>query len=362
MAKSDKLVAELQKKFGEKNIGMASDMKLLDKRVSTGSLYLDWATGGGFPLGRIVELYGPFSTGKTLLGLLTIAQAQQQGLQCALLDAEKSFDEKHAQRLGVDTDKLLITQISEGETVGDIAIKLIEAKIDVVFIDSVSSLVPLVEIAENMEKATIGLQARLMSKLMRKMTAVNKKTLVIFANQLRMKIGSYGNPETTSGGESLGYYASIRIDVRRGDWLIDEKDVEGKKEKVKVGQVVKFTVSKSKVGQPQIKGYFKYIYNPPVIDRYIELIALAARTKVITKRGSWFDVLGESFHGKTGLEDRLRADETFFNTLKTEVLTNGFRNENQSTGEDSDKGSGMGEGEPEQPETTEIEGDDETNN
>ena len=664
------LVAKLNKKFKKIIIGKASEMDLTQRKVSTGSVFLDYCIGGGFPLGRIVELYGTYGAGKTLISLMTIAEAQQQDIPCYIIDAEKSFDVEHAQNLGVDTDKLIITQIAEGETIFDILIQIAElGEESVIFVDSVSSLVPIYEATEGMDKQTMALQARIMSKGLRKLNNANSKSLIIFSNQIREKVGvTYGcihgetlvnfvggrsllietivenkiddnvycydevekkivtseiigwhnngkienekdfihlqtesikgggrfgltvtpeheifcnsrwtkaknveigdkllskykqlvngtykdfiygcligdahlaqnkntssfriqdnenkeymlwkkekiekiekiepfeyfahnrklsrystkyrqeftnlkkvvdrrdpmfmlnrysdlsmaiwimdesyydngsfhnryilsvyrfrkdkkklfeiskkleelgfnnsigsdarivftseatdrimkriykyvptcmgyklaekyknkyeefqlsntlryveqevmvvekryaskrqmrnknkydltikdysnymigginngvivhnSNETTSGGRALGHYASIRVEIRRGKFLMDD-------EKNRVGQIIKFKIDKNKVARPQLTGYFRYIYSPPTIDIYEEIIALSKITKVLKTRGAWLDVLGEQFHGSAALEERLRTDDKFFEELKHEVL------------------------------------------
>jgi recombination protein RecA len=336
MKKMEELIAKINKKFKTTIIGKANEMDLERAKISTGSAFLDYCTGGGFPLGRIVELYGTYGSGKTLISLMTIAEAQQQGLPCYVIDAEKSFDIKHAQNLGVDTDSLIIAQIAEGETIFDILIQIAElGEESVIFVDSVSSLVPIYEVEEGMDKQTMALQARIMSKGLRKLNNANSKSLIIFSNQIREKVGAYGNPETTSGGRALGHYASIRIEIRRGKFLLDD-------EKNKVGQIIKFKVDKNKVARPQLEGYFRYIYAPPAIDIYEEIIALSKISNVLNIKGSWIEVLGESFHGSPALEERLREDEVFFEALKHEVLHGTRpRGENTGTKSDNEEGSAM---------------------
>jgi len=317
--KIEKTINELNKSYGEGTIGRLKDMPTIEtERVSTGSPYLDWATGGGFPLGRTVELYGPFSSGKSLIALRTIVEFQKLGKQVAYLDSENAFDPAFAEVIGVNTKDLIISQISSGEEVFNIINKLLETEIALIVVDSVASLVPLYEEENEMEKQTMGLHARLMSRALRKITgkASKNKTLILFINQIREKPTAYGNPETTTGGRALGFYASLRVDVRRGELMEENKKI--------IGQHVKFKVTKSKVSPPFRDGYFIF-YHPDleskdkqvVFDDADELVSMLLIQKKIIRRGSIYDVLGQSFKGREELENEVRSNDKFKEELKT---------------------------------------------
>ena len=312
MTDLNKAILRINKKFGENTIGKIGKMPTIKvERISSGSPYLDNCIGGGWPLGKTIELYGPYSSGKSLIALRTIAQAQKLGKNCVYLDAENAFDPKFAKRLGVDIDKLVISQISAGEEIFDIVDILLESDVAVIVVDSVASLVPKYEIEESIEKQTMALQARLMSKALRKLTgkAAKNKTLIFFVNQIREKIGAYGNPEITSGGRALGFYASLRVEVRRGEFLTDNKR--------KIGQQVKFKVTKSKVCQPYRDGYFLFYYpdtkNPDseLFDTADELVSMLLIQDKIKRRGGYYDVLNKTFQGREELEQEIRTKPKF---------------------------------------------------
>jgi recombination protein RecA len=308
----DKVIFSINKKFGENTIGKISEMPTIKTaRISSGSPYLDWCTGGGFPLGRTIELFGPYSAGKSLVALRTIAEAQKQGLNCIYLDAENAFDPNFAKLLGVDVDNLVISQISAGEEIFDMIDMLLKSNVAVIVIDSVASLVPQYELDESIEKQTMALQARMMSKALRRLTskASKNKTLIFFINQIREKLGSYGNPEITAGGRALGFYASLRIEVRKGELLKDEKKI--------IGQVVKFKVTKSKICQPYRDGYFIFYHpnaqnpNLELFDTADELVSMLLIQGKIQRRGAYFDVAGKTFQGREELQKEIKDNPNF---------------------------------------------------
>ena len=274
----------------DKEYGKGAIMKLGDDKVEnvavipTGSIGLNYALGvGGYPRGRIIEIYGPESSGKTTLAIHAMAEVQKAGGIAAIIDAEHAFDRFYAEKLGVNTDELLIAQPDSGEQGLDIADELIRsAAVDLVVIDSVAALTPKAEIAGDMGDNKVGLQARLMSQALRKMTAsVNKTgTTVIFINQLREKIGvMFGNPETTTGGNALKFYASVRLDIRKTGQIKDGDQVKGNQVRVKV--------VKNKVAPPFKKAEFDLMFNEG-ISRIGELLDFAVATEVIKKSGSFF--------------------------------------------------------------------------
>lgn len=312
----------------DKDFGKGSVMKLGEKPnnqmevTSTGSLGLDVALGvGGFPKGRIIEIYGPESSGKTTIAIHTIAEAQKKGGICAIIDAEHAFDAAYATKLGVNVDELLISQPDYGEQALEIAERLIlSGALDVVVIDSVAALVPKSELEGDMGDSKMGLQARLMSQAMRKLTAGISRTncTCIFINQLREKIGvMFGNPETTTGGNALKFYASIRLDIRRIAQIKEGDVVKGNRTRVKV--------VKNKVAPPFRQAEFDILYGEGV-SKIGEIIDMAVEMNILTKSGSWFSY-GENKIGqgrdavKTFLNDNPEFSVEIENKIREELTS-----------------------------------------
>jgi len=293
----------------EKNFGKGSIMKLGSKEalnieaISTGSISLDMALGiGGLPQGRIIEIFGPESSGKTTLTLSTIAQAQKMGKTCAFIDAEHALDPVYAEKLGVNVNELLISQPDTGEQGLEIADTLTRSgAVDVIVIDSVAALVPKAELEGEMGDSHMGLQARLMSQALRKLTGSISKTncMVIFINQIRMKIGvMFGNPETTTGGNALKFYASVRLDIRRTGAIKEKDDVIGSSTRVKV--------VKNKVAPPFKQVEFEIMYGEG-ISKNGEIIDLGVKANIIEKAGSWFSYNSQRIgQGKENAKEYLR--------------------------------------------------------
>ncbi len=307
----------------EKSYGKGSIMKLGDRvvedvpSISSGSIGLDIAMGvGGYPKGRIIEIYGPESSGKTTLAIHAIAEAQKAGGIAAIIDAEHAFDPGYATKLGVDINELLISQPDNGEQALEIADNLIRSgAVDIIVIDSVAALTPKAEIEGEMGDSKMGLQARLMSQALRKLTAnINRtKTCVIFINQLREKIGvMFGNPETTTGGNALKFYASVRLDIRRIGQIKDGEEAQGNHTRVKV--------VKNKVAPPFKKAEFDIMYGEG-ISKTGEIVDLGVELNVIKKAGSWFSY-GETKlgQGRESVKSVLRDNPELAQELEAKIF------------------------------------------
>lgn len=313
----DVALSTIEKQFGRGSIMTLNSSELRQiASIPTGSLALDMALGiGGLPRGRIVEIYGPESSGKTTLANSAVAQAQKRGGLAAFIDAEHAFDPEYSKKLGVNLDELLISQPDTGEQALEIVETLIRSNaLDVIVIDSVSALVPRAEIEGEMGDAMVGVQARLMSQALRKITgAISKsKTLVIFINQIRMKIGvMFGNPETTSGGNALKFYASVRMDIRRGDQI--------KEGEIAVGNRTKVKIVKNKVAPPFRVAEFDLLYSEG-ISREGDILDLGVTKNIIQKAGSWYQYEGDKIgQGRESARQYLKKNPSLTDTIEQKI-------------------------------------------
>ena len=313
-------LAQIDKNFGKGTVMRLGDRPEMNvEAIPTGSLALDAALGiGGVPKGRIIEIYGPESSGKTTLALHILAEAQKRGGEVAFVDAEHALDPVYAAALGVDTDNLLVSQPDTGEQALEITDALVRSgAVDAVVVDSVAALVPKQEIEGEMGDTFVGLQARLMSQALRKLAGTIAKTncVVIFINQLRMKIGvMYGNPETTTGGNALKFYSSVRLDVRRIEAIKEGGNVIGNKTRVKV--------VKNKVAPPFREAVFEILYGKG-ISKWGELVDLAVQLDIIQKSGSWFSMGDERIgQGANSVKDYLIANPDIAEKVEAEVREN----------------------------------------
>ena len=310
-------IDKIDKDFGKGSVMMMNEKTNIEQGViSTGSIGLDVALGiGGLPKGRVIEIYGPESSGKTTLATHIIAEAQKKGGICAFIDAEHAFDSVYAQKLGVDIDNLLISQPDYGEQALEIADRLIlSGALDVVVIDSVAALVPKGELEGEMGDSKMGLHARLMSQALRKLTATISKTnsCCIFINQLREKIGvMFGNPETTTGGNALKFYASVRLDIRRMAQIKDGDEV--------VGNHIKVKVVKNKVAPPFRQAEFDIIYGEG-ISKVGEIIDMGVELGIVQKSGSWFSYNGDKLgQGRESVKQLLIDNPGMANEIEGKI-------------------------------------------
>lgn len=307
---------QITKQFGDGSIMKLGEAHKVDvELIPSGALSLDIALGGGYPKGRIIEIYGPESSGKTTLSLHAIAEVQKRGGTAAFIDAEHALDPSYAKRLGVDTDNLLVSQPDNGEQALEIAETLVRSNaVDLIVVDSVAALVPQAEIDGDMGDSHMGLQARLMSQALRKLTGIiNKsKATVIFINQIRMKIGvMFGNPETTTGGNALKFYASVRIDIRRTGQIKEGENIMGNRTKVKI--------VKNKIAPPFRIAEFDIMYNEG-ISKTGDVLDLAVLHGVVGKSGAWFDYKdGKIGQGREATKRYLKENRDVLSEIEQKV-------------------------------------------
>lgn len=307
---------QINKQFGDGAIRRLGDTATVDvELVSSGSISLDLALGGGYPVGRIIEIFGPESSGKTTIALHAIAEIQKKGGVAAFIDAEHALDPSYAKKLGVDTDNLLVSQPDNGEQALEIVETLVRSSaVDMVVVDSVAALVPQAEIDGDMGDSHMGLQARLMSQALRKLTGIINKsrTTVVFINQIRMKIGvMFGNPETTTGGNALKFYSSIRIDIRRTGQIKSGEDIIGNRTKVKV--------VKNKIAPPFRTAEFDIVYNEG-ISKTGDILDLAVIHNIVGKSGAWFDYADQKIgQGREATKEYLKTHPDVMNEIEQKI-------------------------------------------
>ena len=325
-------MSQIEKQFGKGSVMKLGEFKAMEiEAIPTGALSLDIALGiGGVPRGRIIEIYGPESSGKTTLALHVIAEAQKTGGEAAFIDAEHALDPVYAKKLGVDIDNLIVSQPDTGEQALEITEALVRSgALDVIVVDSVAALVPKAEIDGDMGDSHMGLQARLMSQALRKLAgAINKsKTVLIFINQLREKIGvMFGNPETTTGGRALKFYASVRMDIRRIENIKQDGEVKGNRVRVKV--------IKNKVAPPFREAEFDIVYGQG-ISKEGNILDMAVNLDIVEKAGSWFSYNGERIgQGRENVKKYLKENPEMLEDIEEKVRENFAKAFEQSLGED----------------------------
>ncbi|MBQ8482174.1 MAG: recombinase RecA [Alphaproteobacteria bacterium] len=327
-------LSQIERAFGKGSIMRLGQNTNVDiEAVSTGSIGIDIALGiGGMPKGRIVEIYGPESSGKTTLALSVIAQSQKKGGTCAFIDAEHALDPSYAKKIGVDVENLLISQPDSGEQALEIADTLVRSgAIDVMVIDSVAALVPKAELEGEMGDSHMGLQARLMSQALRKLTSTvaRSNTLIIFINQIRMKIGvMFGNPETTTGGNALKFYASVRMDIRRIGAIKDKEDIIGSQTRVKI--------VKNKVAPPFKTVDFDIMYGEG-ISKTGELIDLGVKSGIVDKAGAWFSYNGEKIgQGRENAKNFLKENPAIAEEIENRIRADAGHLTTEMIGDDNE--------------------------
>lgn len=324
----NKILNNIEKEFGSGSIMMLGDNSSMDvETFSSGSLQLDYALGGGIPKGRIVEVFGPESSGKTTLTLHMIAEIQKEGGVAGFVDAEHALDPKYAKNIGVNIDELAISQPENGEQALSIVEKLVESgDFDIVVVDSVAALVPKAEIDGDMGDANVGMHARLMSKAMRKLTGVISKSncTVVFINQLREKVGvMYGNPETTTGGRALKFYASVRLDVRKKETIKDGSEA--------VANHIVVKVVKNKIAPPFRTAEFDIVFGEGIC-RSKEVASIAVALGIIEKKGAFYTYGEEKMHGMNAVQEYFKPDTEVFNELYTKVKAALYEKEDEEDG------------------------------
>ena len=325
-------MSQIEKQFGKGSVMKLGEFKAMEvEAIPTGALSLDMALGiGGVPRGRIIEVFGPESSGKTTLALHIVAEAQKMGGDAAFIDAEHALDPVYAKKLGVDIDNLIVSQPDTGEQALEITESLVRSgALDVIVVDSVAALVPKAEIDGDMGDSHMGLQARLMSQALRKLTgALNKtKTVLIFINQLREKIGvMFGNPETTTGGRALKFYASVRLDIRKIENIKQDGEVKGNRVRVKV--------IKNKVAPPFREAEFDVVYGEG-ISKAGNILDMAVNLDIIEKSGSWFSYNGERIgQGRENVKRYLKENPKLLEEVESKVRANFAKAFEQSLGEE----------------------------